>query len=465
MKRLVKADLNEDQLNALEYMHAFLKGPNRQMVLTGPAGTGKTSLINVLLDELDADMGYKYVCTAPTNKAVGVIATNTGRPFNKTIYSIMGLVLMEVDDKTPVLKEQGSCHFEDYDLVIIDEASMVSETLVDNIQKKLMEVTRTKIIYVGDKCQLPPVDDQNRGLKESVVFQLSLNAELTKVMRTSDQNPILGAVTAMRANMQSPVDLFDHVSKVGENNIGITFYDRQKEFMSKMLTYFTNPKFKEDSNYALAVAYTNMAVDAINERVRNALYPNSAEYVVGEEIRVVQPYGLEGYVRDEKGKSKQGTNIIYSIEERLKILECEACNDPVYDIPCYKMKVVNFGALDFRQMKITAYVVRPSAMPLFYKRREEEATKAKQKMIETGHGGSKLYTKKEAWEEYMKFKNYYLFVGYIYALTTHKAQGSTIENVFVVERNINRLTEDDELRNKLKYTAFTRAAKELHVLM
>ena len=89
---------------------------------------------------------------------------------------------------------------------------------------------------------------------------------------------------------------------------------------------------------------------------------------------------------------------------------------------------------------------------------------AKQKILEKGHNGSRVYTPKEAWADYMKFKNYYLSVGYIYALTTHKAQGTTIENVFVVERNLNRET-DNERRNKLKYTAFTRAAKELHVLM
>lgn len=467
MKCLTKSDLNEDQLNALEFMHAYLQGPNRQMVLTGPAGTGKTSLVNVLLDELDADTTYSYVCTAPTNKAVGVISTNTGRPFNKTIYSIMGLVLTEIDDRTCELKEQGKCHFDEYDLIIIDEASMVPAKLVAKIQEKLTISTRTKIIYVGDRCQLPPVEDQRNGVTESVVFNLppELHVNLTKVMRTAEQNPILGVVTKMRENMCSPYDLFEHRSMQGETGTGIWFYDKQKEFMRTLISYFTNEKFKEDSNFALAVAYTNVAVDALNEKIRHALYPTETEsYVVGEEIRVSKPYSVEGTTRDINGKIVDGMTIIYSMEERLRILECEPCEDPIYQIPCYKMRVVNFNATGSRQLKVTAYVVRPNAMGVYYQKREELAMIAKQKILEKGHNGSRVYTPKEAWADYMKFKNYYLSVGYIYALTTHKAQGTTIENVFVVERNLNRET-DNERRNKLKYTAFTRAAKELHVLM
>ena len=78
--------------------------------------------------------------------------------------------------------------------------------------------------------------------------------------------------------------------------------------------------------------------------------------------------------------------------------------------------------------------------------------------------GKKLYTHSEAFKPYKELKNYYLWVDYIYAMTTHKAQGTTVQNVFVVERDMNE-NQDINERNKLKYTAFTRAARELHVLI
>ena len=49
-------------------------------------------------------------------------------------------------------------------------------------------------------------------------------------------------------------------------------------------------------------------------------------------------------------------------------------------------------------------------------------------------------------------------------MTIHKAQGSTIDNVYVVEKDIDICDWDVVQRNKLKYTAFTRAAKNLHIL-
>ena len=104
-KRLKKKDLNEDQLHALDEIYAFLNSPDRrQMVLYGAAGTGKTSLINVLLDELESqDDGPACVCTAPTNKAVEVIALATGRDYDRTIYSLLGLVLLDFSDGKPKL--------------------------------------------------------------------------------------------------------------------------------------------------------------------------------------------------------------------------------------------------------------------------------------------------------------------------------------------------------------------------
>ena len=460
-KRLQKKDLNEDQLHALDVIYEFLNSPDRrQMVLYGAAGTGKTSLINVLLDELESqDDGPACVCTAPTNKAVEVIALATGRDYDRTIYSLLGLVLLDFSDGKPKLKKEHESHLSEYEVVIIDEASMVSNNLLNEIQSQLRIYTSIKVIYVGDRCQIPPVDDANNGMMESVIFQLPLQVELTKVMRTAEENPILGVVTSMRADMTSPVDLFEHETKVAPDGTGIFFYNFANGFMSKMMPYFTSEEFKKDSNYAMAVAYTNAAVDAINAQVRAAIYPESDRmYEEGEEVRVVRTYGVDVHV----GK---GTifNVLYNIEEHLIIKSIEDVDDPYYHIPSFKVEVENKVKRSKRKTAATAYIIRPEGLDMFYRMREEEAIKAKEKLQQLTPDGRKLYTPKEAWRDYAAMNHYFLWVGYIYALTAHKSQGSTIQNVFVVERNINRITEI-ELRNKLKYTAFTRAAKELHVL-
>ena len=137
--------------------------------------------------------------------------------------------------------------------------------------------------------------------------------------------------------------------------------------------------------------------------------------------------------------------------------------DPSYHIKCYKVKVKNLVRKKAKQSTATAYIIAPEGMNDYLVQKEKLAVEARDKANALNARGHHIYTPREAWKEYSAFTKFYLWFGYIYALTAHKSQGSTIQNVFVVERNINRIPEA-ELRNKLKYTAFTRAAKELHVL-
>jgi hypothetical protein len=153
-KVITKKDLNDDQTAALEFMEAFIKGPNHQMLLTGPAGTGKTALLNVLLSEYKGNKNFPIVCTAPTNKAVSVISASTGKTYNKTICALLGLVLVDTGHGKPILKQQGECSIQQYSLVVIDEASMLDEKMIDKI----------RWIRTGDNnLGFFPMDFQNDG--------------------------------------------------------------------------------------------------------------------------------------------------------------------------------------------------------------------------------------------------------------------------------------------------------------
>lgn len=463
-KLLTKDDLTEDQKAAMDYIKQFLDSECREMVLCGAAGTGKTALINVLLDELD-ESNVSYVCTAPTNKAVEVIAKSTNRQFDRTIFSLCGLRLVDLDDREPILEKEGESKLEEYDLIIVDEASMVGTQLLAQIEADLVEHSYLKVIYVGDFCQIPAVEDSNRGLLQSPVFTLNYGFMLTKVMRTALDNPIMKTVTAMRENISYPGDAFAHDTETGVDGTGIYFYSEREAFMAKVYEYFTSEEYEKDSDYALAVAYRNISVDALNRVIRKKRYPGvEAEYVVGEELRVARPYRKT--VKGRRGSKKYETDeSIYSMEERIKVNHVEDMEngDPDYHIGCYRLNVVNFRALPGHRKQCSAYVVKASEMEKLAQLKASLAQECRDRAKELGQMGRHKYTKKEAWEPYNKLKNHFLYVGYIYALTAYKAQGTTVQNAFVVERDMN-VCSDVILRNKLKYTAFTRAAKELHVL-
>ena len=453
--------LSEDQELALQYMLKFVKSTNRQMILQGYAGTGKSSLMQIFLSLVNKSSSLDIICTAPTNEAVRVISKLTGEKYSQTIYSLLGLALVFEDDKEPKLKTVGTPKISEYDIVIIDESSMIDRQILSNIEQNLKQFTYVKVIYVGDDAQLPPIKDVQTGLKCSQVFSLKNKSMLTTVMRTANDNPIINVVTIIRNNLLSPEDKFERVTKITGDH-GIEFYDSRDKFMEDLYADFLSDEYKQDNNYVRAIAYTNNAVNAMNIAIRKKLFgaDKLPEYVVGENLIVDEPI-------TERINSKV-SKIVYTAGERLRVLDINEYKDDEFGYRTWHLKVVNYEEDSDKQKKTSITVIHKEDLDIYQGVLEELATKSKMKMFQQAPDKNgvmrNLYTKAEAWGEYFRFKEHYSWVKYAYSLTVHKSQGSTVRKVYVVERDINRLNWDDEERNKLKYVAFTRASHVLNIL-
>jgi exodeoxyribonuclease V alpha subunit len=127
----VKEDLSDDQLNALQGLLQTSVG-----ILCGAAGTGKTTILRHLTNILEVK-GYKIMLSAFTGKAVARIKQALGRDDPCTLHLL--------------LKESKP-----FDVLIVDEASMVSSEL---LFKVLMSFKHSFSLYlVGDHYQLPPIE-------------------------------------------------------------------------------------------------------------------------------------------------------------------------------------------------------------------------------------------------------------------------------------------------------------------
>jgi hypothetical protein len=71
--------------------------------------------------------------------------------------------------------------------------------------------------------------------------------------------------------------------------------------------------------------------------------------------------------------------------------------------------------------------------------------------------------KDKTWIQYYNFLRRFADASYAYAITCHKSQGSTYNTAFVLEDDIN-MNFDIVERNRIKYTAYTRASKKVYVL-
>jgi hypothetical protein len=159
-----------DQRDAFTNLLRFIKGGGnspQSIVLSGYAGTGKTWL---LVQLIAAVTGLRVAVCAPTHKAVAVITAKlvesqpSGKIWSGTLHALLGLRLREDRDGGMQLdldRQDKGTYFEDYDLVVIDEASMVGTQLLSHISEFQRCGRRPCVLYVGDPGQLLPVEPEN----------------------------------------------------------------------------------------------------------------------------------------------------------------------------------------------------------------------------------------------------------------------------------------------------------------
>ena len=156
--------LTQAQQQALEKLKSFLRSNQSFFRLSGYAGTGKSFLVCHLIEWLD-DCGFEFVIAAPTNKAAkSLMQVGNSVGINievKTVAQLLGQQ-PEINEETgeEEFTSAGNAEFDDYDVMIIDEFSMINRSNFEEIVQAIALTIKTKVIFVGDEAQLPPVKEQ-----------------------------------------------------------------------------------------------------------------------------------------------------------------------------------------------------------------------------------------------------------------------------------------------------------------
>ncbi len=176
-EKVNKLFFHEDQKNAIKM--AINSGVS---VITGGPGTGKTTIISCVLEILKS-LKNKVVLLAPTGRASKRLSESTGEEA-KTIHRAL-----EINFRSPtgmfVYNEQNPLP---YDVVIVDEVSMVDITLMASLLKAIKR--GSKLILVGDKDQLPSVGAGN-VLADILSSGVIEKTELTKIYRQQNDSLII----------------------------------------------------------------------------------------------------------------------------------------------------------------------------------------------------------------------------------------------------------------------------------
>ena len=149
--------LNIDQIEGIQKIKIWLKDRDKNFfTLSGPAGTGKSTVIKKILD----NYRWGVVVSGPTHKSKKKIMETTDIE-GFTLHSLLGLradVSMEsYNPNNPIFNPIALPRITDYSLLILDEVSMVNKALYELIKEKVIG-SSTKVLFMGDACQLPPVN-------------------------------------------------------------------------------------------------------------------------------------------------------------------------------------------------------------------------------------------------------------------------------------------------------------------
>lgn len=416
--------LNQGQQDAADAFFQFLMDPNqKEFIISGPAGVGKTFLMGHIIDNVIPN--YQETCrlmgltpeydevmmTATTNQAAEVLSVACGRP-TQTIHSFLNLIVKEnfQTGKTE-LKRTGAWKVHDRKVIFIDEASMIDSDLY----KMLQEGThKCKIVYVGDHNQLAPVMDPISPVyRQNAPFY-----ELTQQMRNRGQPALMALCQQLRETVATGV--FKPVQVVPGV---IDWLDRQQ--MGQELS----AHFLGQTHDARIIAYTNKQVIEFNDDIRNNLRGLPPQYQVGEFL-----VAASAFMAQSAGTNRRQT---LSVQTEVEILRNKGSE---------KIWLEDNIALDVDILEIaTSYGDVYTRVPIPTDRNHYD------KLL-------KWYSSVAGrnWPLFFQLKQEVADLRPRDASTVHKAQGSTYDTVFVDLGDISRCHNKDQAARML-YVAFSRA--------
>ena len=303
--------LSADQQGADEAFASWLSaadGSPSPFLLSGHAGTGKTFLSMRFLAQAEA-AGLCWTVVAPTHKAVSVLRANlaasqlTPTWFPSTIHRLLRLNLKRRGDRELCeASEQTAGALEHLDLVLIDEASMLESTVLE-LLLRCAHGFRTRLVFVGDPAQLPPV-----GETASPVFQLARvrKAALGQVVR--HQGPVLRLATGLR-NGELPCQQPPVLPPIRSPQ-GLVALLAKDHWLAAAQEALARSAASDNPDLARILCYSNRYLEKLVPLARRALHGEQADklpVLPGEVLitraAVMAPACREGAERAERSES------------------------------------------------------------------------------------------------------------------------------------------------------------------
>lgn len=444
----------EDQASALEKLASFITDGRTESIflLTGYAGTGKTSIISTVVRTLD-NLRIRSVLLAPTGRAAKVLASHAGKQaftIHKKIYRQRSL-----KDGTGSFVLDRNLSRNTYFLV--DESSMISNIaaestvfgsgrLLDDLLEYVYSGTDCRLILVGDDAQLPPVGAVispalDRAVLEGYGFGL-ITAELRHVVRQSESSGVLMNATGIR--LQVSEGRLDHPSLDCRN-----YRDIVRISGEDLIEELSGSYGACGLEGTIVIVNSNRQANRYNQGIRNRIFFREEEICAGDIVMIVR----NNYSLVEEDESGPGFIANGDIAEIRRIRKYEER----YGFRFAEM-MLWFPDYDYELESLVLLDVLHLDSPSLPADRNKELFHSILEDYQHIRTKGKQYT---AVREDRYFNA--LQIKFAYAVTCHKAQGGQWERVFIDQGMFNRAEISlDYLR--WFYTALTRSTGKVYLI-
>ena len=430
----------------------FTDDKNALFLLKGYAGTGKTTTISTVVNNLWIAK-KKSVLLAPTGRAAKVIAVYSKKPaftIHKKIYF-------------PKKQSNGSVDFvlqpnkHTDTIFIVDEASMIADksqnnkffengSLLDDLISYVYAGKNCKIIFIGDTAQLPPVKLTISPALEAdkLTYDFHKNVteiELDEVMRQHENSGILANATYLRLQIQNNATQF----KFNINFSDVIRLEDGYDIEDAIASCYDNDGV-EDTAF---IVRSNKRANQYNEQIRYKIRGQENEISTGDYVMVVKN---NYYWLSEN--STAGFIANGDICEVMRI-------NSIKELYGFKFAEVEVRMIDYPDMKpfetvLLLDTLTSESPSLTY----DESNKLYQAVKEDYAHEKSKYKQLLA----VKSNKYFnaLQVKFSYAITCHKSQGGQWKTIFIEQPYLPEGVSIEYLR--WLYTAVTRAQEKLYLI-
>ena len=445
----------EIQDNLLEMLSEFIfdKDKSKLFLLKGYAGTGKTTTIGTVVNNL-WQVGLKSVLLAPTGRAAKVIANYSNRQaftIHKKIYHPRKASNGGVSFVLQTNKHTNT-------IFIVDEASMIPDrnadakffengSLLDDLLSYVYAGKNCKLIFIGDTAQLPPVKLEMSPALQADTLELQydknvIEIELDEVMRQHQDSGILANATQLRLLLEEYApDGFEFSLNYPDIIRLIDGYD-----IEDAITSAYDNDGVEDTAF---IVRSNKRANQYNQQIRGKIRGQENEIAAGDFVMVVKNnyYWL-------KDSSSAGFIANGDICEILQIYKYK-------DLYGFRFAEVNIRMIDYPDQKPFETVILLDTLTSETPSLSYEDSNRLYEEVKKDFADEKSSYKRLLSVKKNKYFNA-LQIKFSYAMTCHKSQGGQWKTVFIEQPY---LPEGPNISYyRWLYTAITRAQEKLYLI-